>query len=297
MTDAHGEPMLGTTGGGPGAPPPGGRPPRDTDPEAAAPQAGATETDAPDAAASETGAREMGVPEAAAEIEFIAAERVIFFSDAVVAIAITLLALGLPLPHGSTLSSNRSVLRSMLQDGNAYLTFLISFAVIGTQWRVHHRLFMYVARLDRRLITVNMVWLLMIVLMPFATRVLSGNGGFGIRFSLYALIQALTALCFLQMMRMLHDHALQRPDAPAPEDGGHLLLLTVAAMFLISIPIAFVTQWAYVCWIAIPVVARVMRRLHPANGATETPADTGWARLIRPARRPAPDRARPPARQ
>ena len=71
--------------------------------------------------------------------------------------------------------------------------------VIGGHWRSHHRLFRYVYRLDSRIITLNMIWLLMIVIIPFATRLLSGGGGFGVRFSLYAIIQVLTVLTFLLM--------------------------------------------------------------------------------------------------
>jgi uncharacterized membrane protein len=280
--------------------------PAEAEPRSEALEAGALEAGALEAGAVQAGTVQAGTGtdaavevsgqnvDDAAEIEFIAAERVIFFSDAVVAIAITLLALGLPLPHGST---NSSVLHSMNGDEGAYLAFVIGFAVIGTHWRVHHRMFMYVARLDRRLISVNMVWLFMIVLMPFATRVLSGNGAFGIRFGLYALIQAITALCFLQMMRMLRHHALQRPDAPDTEQGGSVLLITVAAMFLISIPFAFVTQWAYVCWIAIPLVTSAARRLQGGLGTPQASAATAWPLLIRAARRPAPDRARPSARR
>jgi uncharacterized membrane protein len=69
-------------------------------------------------------------PDTAGEVELVAAERVIFFSDAVVAIAITLLALGLPLPKGS---SNTAVWHSLLAGRDAYIAFLISFAVIGEQ--------------------------------------------------------------------------------------------------------------------------------------------------------------------
>lgn len=60
--------------------------------------------------------------ENAGETDFIAAERLIFFSDAVAAIAITLLALGLPVPRGST---DPVVLDSLRSHSSAYLAFLI----------------------------------------------------------------------------------------------------------------------------------------------------------------------------
>src|SRR3954463_2152143 len=61
-----------------------------------------------------------------AEVEILAAERLTAFSDAVVAIAITLLALGLPVPRGAT---NTELLRSAGDHLDDYLAFLISFAV------------------------------------------------------------------------------------------------------------------------------------------------------------------------
>jgi hypothetical protein len=64
----------------------------------------------------------------------------VFFSDAVVAIAITLLAIELPVPEGD---STASLLDSLGANSIAYLTFLISFLVIGAHWRSHHQVFRY----------------------------------------------------------------------------------------------------------------------------------------------------------
>jgi uncharacterized membrane protein len=193
-----------------------------------------------------------------AEVEFISAERLIFFSDAVAAIAMTLLAFTLKVPVGS---SDRAILRGLWNDRLSYLEFLISFVVIGGHWRSHHRLFRYLNRLDSRIITLNMVWLLMIVIIPFATELLSGRGGFGVRFSLYAIIQVLTLLTFLLMSRHLRGSKLLRPGAaqPSPRDDD-ASLLAIAAMFAISIPVAFVTQWAFVFWVASSPAARAVRR-------------------------------------
>ncbi|HXB49660.1 MAG TPA: TMEM175 family protein [Streptosporangiaceae bacterium] len=194
----------------------------------------------------------------AAEVEFISAERLIFFSDAVAAIAMTLLAFTLKVPGGS---SDRAILNGLWNGRLSYLEFLISFVVIGGHWRSHHRLFRYVYRLDSRIITLNMVWLLMIVIIPFATELLSGRGGFGVRFSLYAIIQVLTLLTFLLMSRHLRGSKLLRPGAPQPSPrDDDASLLAIAAMFAISIPVAFVTQWAFVFWVASSPAARAVRR-------------------------------------
>ncbi|MBO0833497.1 MAG: DUF1211 domain-containing protein [Actinobacteria bacterium] len=186
-----------------------------------------------------------------------------FFSDAVVAIAITLLALGLPVPQQA--SSDLSTWHALLNHRAAYVAFLISFVVIGAHWRSHHRLFRSIARLDSSAIALNMVWLLMIIVTPYATRVLSGNGGFGVRFSLYAAVQVVTLVMIWTMSRHIRRSGLRRRDAPAGfsalEEGT---VLAVAAVFAISIPIAFiphVDQWAFAVWVAAVVVLRWVRRV------------------------------------
>jgi uncharacterized membrane protein len=197
------------------------------------------------------------------EVEAKAADRVVFFSDAVVAIAITLLALALPLPVTTKSTTNHQLLDALGGDRDGYLAFLISFAVIGNHWAVHRRIFRYVNRLDGTLVRLNMIWLLMMIITPFATRILTGNGGFGVRFTIYTLVQVIASTSLLLMSREIRDKDLMRADAPEsarhPEDSHTLTLIVV---FLISIPVAFVAgQWAFVLWVAIPLLGRVLRRL------------------------------------
>jgi uncharacterized membrane protein len=200
--------------------------------------------------------------EIAAEVEFMSAERLIFFSDAVVAIAITLLALALPLPkHLTSLSPSGAVFSGMWADRGDYFAFLISFVVIGNHWRSHHRLFRNVTRLDSRIVTLNLVWLLMIIITPFATKLLSANGGFGARFTVYAIIQVITILTFLLMSRHIRDSQLLRPGAPPPADrADDAALLAVAGMFALSIPVSFITEWAFALWVASAFAAKAARR-------------------------------------
>jgi len=197
------------------------------------------------------------------EVEAKAAERVVFFSDAVVAIAITLLALALPLPVATSRTTNHQLLDALWGDRDGYLAFLISFAVIGNHWAVHRRVFRYVNRLNGTLIRLDMIWLLMMIITPFATRILTGNGGFGVRFTIYTLVQVIASTCLLLMSREITDKDLMRTDAPEsarhPENSHTLTLVVV---FLISIPVAFVAgQWAFVLWVAVPALGRVLRRL------------------------------------
>jgi uncharacterized membrane protein len=198
---------------------------------------------------------------ASAETEFISAERLVFFSDAVVAIAITLLALGLPLPNLTSNATNAQVLAAIRADHSDYLAFLISFVVIANHWRSHHRLYRDVHKLDGRIITLNFLWLLMIVVTPFATKLISANGGFGVRFTAYAVIQILTMLAFLLMNRHIKSSNLLRSGAPPPASAGDdIAVLAIAGMFAISIPVSFITQWAFLFWVFSPFAARAARR-------------------------------------
>jgi uncharacterized membrane protein len=100
-------------------------------------------------------------------------DRLVAFSDAVVAIAITLLALDLPVPTGATTSE---FLHSVGKGTDQYIAFLISFVVIAAAWRRYHGVFRYIQRVDARVRSLNVLWLLTIILNPFATRVLTAQG-------------------------------------------------------------------------------------------------------------------------
>lgn len=194
------------------------------------------------------------------EVRAAAVERLTFFADAVVAIAITLLALDLPVPEGTT---NHELLQYVRVDHlDEYLAFLISFAVIGGHWRGHHRVFRYVTTLGGRLPRLTLLWLLMQVITPFATRVLTGEGAFQVRFIFYAGIQALAGVFFLLIIREIGRYGLTREDTPPRMlRQASIQTAVLAAAFLISIPISFLSEWAYACWIVIPVVGGVATRI------------------------------------
>jgi uncharacterized membrane protein len=214
--------------------------------------------DAPEGAGDAEGARGVGGA-ADAEVELFAAERLTFFSDAVVAIAITLLALGLPVPEGAT---NAELFRSVGDHLDDYLAFMISFAVIGSHWFSHHRTFRYVVRLGGRLASWNMLWLLMIIITPFATRVVTSEGAFETRFIFYASVQTLAGVFSLLMIREIARYGLLRANTPP---GMIRTFYRRAAVLIgafgVSIPVALFTNWAYLCWAAIPFVMRAQQQI------------------------------------
>ena len=194
------------------------------------------------------------------EVEASATSRVIFFSDAVVAIAITLLALALPLPHSTGSTTNSQLLHALAGYWDEYLAFLISFAAIGSHWAAHRRVFRYVTRMDHRVGQLTLLWLLMMVLTPFAARLLAGSGGFGIRFTVYVLVQVTAWSCLVLMSREVIRAGLLRPEAPeAARHPDNVAILTTIVMFALSVPVAFFTAWAFALWAAIPLLTRAIR--------------------------------------
>ena len=182
------------------------------------------------------------------------AERLVFFSDAVVAIAITVLALELPVPEGRT---DADFLHRVVELRGDYVAFLISFAVVGVQWLGHNRLLAGVATIGGRLPQWNLLWLLTIVATPFVTRVLTEDGAFAARFTTYAAVQTLSGMFLWLVLRSIVRNDLLRPDvADRTMSATHRRLAAMTAAFLVSIPVALVTHWAYLCWIAVPVLAR-----------------------------------------
>ncbi len=105
-------------------------------------------------------------------------ERLILFSDAVFAIAITLLVLEIKIPASNwkNLISVEKLNESLLQIVPNILGFIFSFFIIGFYWTIHHRVFGYVTNFDGAIIWLNLLVLFFVALLPFTTALTSEYG-------------------------------------------------------------------------------------------------------------------------
>ncbi len=102
-------------------------------------------------------------------------ERIALFSDAVFAIAMTLLVIEIKVPVVSFDPAvfDKELSHALSEMIPEFVGFFISFVVIGNYWRAHHTIFGYVTDYDRKLLVLNMMFLLSIVCMPFTTALMS----------------------------------------------------------------------------------------------------------------------------
>ncbi len=99
-------------------------------------------------------------------------ERLVFFSDAVMAIAITLMALEIRLPELAPDQAAAQIGAAVQALIPHIFVYVLSFLVIGTYWVVHHRLFRMMRRYNYRLMWLNIIYLMLVAFVPAATNAL-----------------------------------------------------------------------------------------------------------------------------
>lgn len=194
------------------------------------------------------------------EIEFT---RIVAFSDGVIAIAITLLVLNLDVPDVAS-----DDLGGALGDQwRQYLAFAISFALIGRFWILHHRAFGLIERFDGTLMALNLVFLALIVVMPFATDLVAEYGDVPVGVVIYAAVVGLASLLTWLMIRYsLRCGHVRDPLRPQAEVWSSWRGLGPTAIFLASVPVALVSAEAAL-WIWLLAFLPAVR----ARGPEPTP--------------------------
>ncbi len=220
--------------------------------------------DAPDHAGQQAGRRDP-VARLLARSGNLEYDRVLFFSDAVFAIAITLLAIDLRVPAGVTVQSGHELHGAR----SGILSFAISFLVIGLFWLAHHSMFRFITAFDRPLMLLNLLFLGTIAFLPFPTAVLGASStSQAPAVIFYAACVAATGL--LEVAAWLWatrpGSGLGAPGAAQARLPFLLQAARVPVVFLLSIPIALVSPPA-ACffWITLVPSAMILRRLAPEN--------------------------------
>lgn len=212
----------------------------------------------------------LGLLARAGHLEY---DRVLFFSDAIFAIAITLLVIDIRLPGPK---EDAAAVLSGAQSG--IYSFVISFAVIGLFWMGHHSLFRYITVLDRPLIAINLAFLGTIAFLPYPTALLGRtHGPSTVALVFYSACMSLAGLGELAIWiyASLISDLVVPGTSLALRRYVLLRVLRVPAVFLASIPVALVSAslGAYVWILIVPVgmavnrYARPERDIEPADPA------------------------------
>ena len=203
-------------------------------------------------------------------------DRVLFFSDAIFAIAITLLVVDIRVP-GITNSAHE-----LYQAAPNMISFGISFVVIGLFWMGHHSIFRYITTLDRPVIAINLVLLGFIAFLPYPTSLLgSGNGPDRVSTIFYSVCISCAGLAELAVW-LYAGYAkdlLVPGTSPAVRRYMALRVARIPVVFLLSIPVAlFSALVASYFWILIAALGLALDRFaRPAEeqeeeGETTDPA-------------------------
>ncbi len=186
-------------------------------------------------------------------------ERVVFFSDAVFAIVITLLVLELKVPH--LVEHTESGLRHALVELLPRVAgFVISFLIIGLMWVEHHRIFRYIADYDAGLLWRNLLLLLCVSFVPFPTALFSENFWSRTAFMLYAASFGGVATAKLFIWRHAVAAKLLKPGVtPELEVRIARRSMAVPIACALAILLAFVSIFlAPLSFMLIPLLARLL---------------------------------------
>jgi len=196
--------------------------------------------------------------------ESFRSERLVAFTDGVMAVAITLLVLDLKLPEGVR---EEALSAAILSLSHALWCYALSFVVIGILWMVHHNQFAHIMRADGVILWLNLFFLMTVALIPFVTSVLSDQGG-PLSTMLYAAVLMVSCSIIAVMWWYAgRTRGLMAPDVALDQRRvGIIAPLLVAGVFAVSIGVAYTLgaaagQWTWLLAAATGPIADRLSRL------------------------------------
>jgi uncharacterized membrane protein len=143
--------------------------------------------------------------------------RLLALSDGVFAIAMTLLALDLRLPDLGEHVSDAQLRHALGDQGNSYLSFVISFYVVAGYWIVHRRAMRGVTTLHPGLVGRTLLVLFLVAALPFPASVLGQYGGHPPALVLYSAFNVAANLALLRLLGGIRAHQLGAAGGLAEE--------------------------------------------------------------------------------
>lgn len=193
------------------------------------------------------------------------------FSDAVIAIILTIMVLELKVPHGTDLEALKPLLP-------VFVSYVLSFIYLGIYWNNHHHMLQATKRVNGKVLWANLHLLFWLSLVPFVTGWMGENHFAPLPTAIYGFVLLCAAISYTILQTLIVHHEKDEDsllaDAIGKDFKGKLSLI----LYIAAIPLAFVNQWVsgaiYVIVAIIWLVPdrRIEKRIEPedtGHGAQE----------------------------
>jgi uncharacterized membrane protein len=162
-------------------------------------------------------------------------ERLLAFSDGVIAIIITIMVLELKVPHGAEWTALAKLLP-------VFLSYVLSFIYIAIYWNNHHHLMHTVTRVNGLILWANTHLLFWLSLIPFATGWMGENHFASLPTAVYGVALLMPAIAYY-LLQLAIIRTQGTGSTLAKAIGGDAKGKISLALYAAAIPLAFVSPW------------------------------------------------------
>ncbi len=166
-------------------------------------------------------------------------------ADGIFSVAMTLLVIDIRLPEGMRVTTSADLARYLASAASTFVAYFVSFLVLAMIWVGHNYQFRYVERLDRRLLWVNLAFLLLVTLVPFTTNVIAWHANLSLAASLYAINLGLLNIALYVHLRCMAASPDTHTVELTPTLARHIerRLLLICGIPVLALVVAQFSPW------------------------------------------------------
>ena len=180
--------------------------------------------------------------------------RIEAFSDAVIAVIITIMVLEMKVPHGESLESLKPLVP-------VFLSYVLSFVYVGIYWNNHHHM-LHAAKVSGKVLWANLHLLFWLSLVPFTTAYIGENHLAPLPVALYGLELCLAGCAFDLLRREIARDQAGDPAMAALHRRSSRINALSALLYLAAAPLAWVSVWLSVfIYVLVPVMYFMPRNI------------------------------------
>lgn len=198
------------------------------------------------------------------------AERLAMFTDAIVAIAITLLVIEIERPGEEELRSAASLRHFLADESDSFIAFALAFFLLWSVWRRHHILMDEIDRLNRPLIAGHAALLFLVALLPYPTGIIGHAFANPLAICLFASAEAALTFCEAAVKETtVRTGILKSGVDPEVVRASACASWAVALFFVLTAVLCWWVPHVPFSWFAAPIVAyyggQLFERLRSRN--------------------------------